>query len=140
MKLFAAYFLFCVGLMACRNHTANKAMEKYFEKEIADRMSVLSQHPDSLQLSPVKIDREVNNLVLMTKDIENLRTTVIISNNYFRSLAVDHHINPADFSDLSLDMELDEMASLLKQNELNFFNQVIFKVSPDDSLPLYTAH
>lgn len=115
-------------------------MEKYFEKEIRDRMSVIAIQPDSMRLSPVKIDRDVNNMIMMTKDIENIRTTVITSNNYFRSLAVNHHINPADFPGLNLDMELDEMASLLKQNELNFFNQVIFKLSTNGSLPLYTAH
>ena len=50
-----------------------------------------------------------------------------------------HVLNHSDFIVLRTDMHLDEIASNLKQNELNLLNQLIFK-SGKTGLPLYTAH
>ncbi len=139
IKLFFSAIVFSVFVAGCQRHNANAAMDRYFESEISKRITFIGLQPDSLQLAPSKIDKDIRNLILMTRDVENLKSATSRANLYFRSLAVTHRLNPVDFTQLDLQMELNEMASLLKQNELNFFNLVIFKSKAASNLPLFTA-
>lgn len=139
MKLLIRCICFMALFAGCRHQNKNKDIDLYFEKEIIDRVNVICKQPDSMQISPAKINREVNNLVLMSKDIENIVAVTGRANRYFKTLADEQHLNAATFTPLSPDMELDNIASALKENELNFFNQVIFKMKGAEGIKIHTA-
>lgn len=82
---------------------------------------------DSLQSEVINVDKEVDRLLLMSKDIENIQASINLSKKFFDELAAKHQMNRADFTDITKEMTLEEIANALKGNELNFFNQFIFK-------------
>jgi hypothetical protein len=140
MKLIFTYILSCFLFCACRHENKNKQMDLYFSKEIKDRMRVIRGQQDSMKISPAKIDTDVNNLILMSGDVENSVAVTGRANRYFSSLANTFHLNPNDFTSLSATMDRNDITSLLKENELNFFNQVIFQMKTLPGVTIYTAH
>jgi len=116
-------------------------MNVYFEKEIINRkqlLETLEVKNDSLKVNTAAVDEEINNFILLSKDIENLSAAVNRSNAYFLNLAHTYGINYSDFTELTTAMHPSDMTTILKRNELNFFNQLILKIRPDQAIP-YTA-
>lgn len=116
-------------------------MNVYFEKEIQNRRSILDTltvNNDSLVVNTEAVHQQINDYILLSKDIENLTASVNMANAYFLNLAHTYAIHEKDFTNVSTAMHPNEIAITLKQNELNFFNQLIFK---NNSIPLspYTA-
>lgn len=93
---------------------------------------------DSLQLDVVEVDKEVDRLLLMSKDIENIQASINLSKKFFDELAAKYQMNRSDFTDINKEMTLEEVANALKGNELNFFNQVLFKYKGAEGT-MYTA-
>lgn len=128
-------------LLSCRNSNQNKDMDLYFNKEIKNRMQIiagLSGQADTLKTIVAALDKEVNNIILLSKDVENIGASVIRANDYFKTLALKYGINDSDFTKLSTGMHVNDIATILRQNELNLFNQLILKNNPS-GLPLFTA-
>lgn len=141
MKSILISIFFCLVIISCRDTTQEKEMHAYFNKEIRNRREVLdklSLQNDSLKINTAAIDEEINNYILLSKDIENLSAAVNKSNAYFLNMANSYGINYADFTKLNTGMHINEMALILKQNELNLFNQLIFKRNPSQNT-IYTA-
>ena len=134
--------LFCISVFTfCTNSKENAEMNAYFEKEIKNRREILdklSLQNDSLNISTLAIHQQVNDYILLSKDVENISAAVNTANAYFLNMANSYGINYADFTKITRDMSLDEIAIILKQNELNLFNQLIFKSNPTE-LPPFTA-
>jgi hypothetical protein len=116
-------------------------MDRYFNVEIKNRMETIKKLKpagDSTMINIAGIDKEINNIILLSKDIENIQASVSKANTFFLALATTYKINDSDFTKINTAMHVDEISSVLKQNELSFLNQVIFKLNPKAS-PLYTA-
>lgn len=129
-------------LTCCRDTNPAKGMNAYFDSEIKNRRQLLdslSAKSDSLKVNTAAIEEEISNYILLSKDIENLPAAVNKSNAYFLNMANSYGINYSDFTELNTGMHINEMASVLKQNELNLFNQLIFKYKQAPAVP-YTAH
>lgn len=129
MKLIFSLALL-LTLISCGNKIEKKEALVYFDTEIAKRMEVLQSiviAGDSMSLKAHLIDEEINNLILLSKDIENLSASINRSNSFFDALAAEFRIQISDFKKLNTGMHVDEIELILKQNELNLFNQIIFK-------------
>lgn len=133
--------VFAALLLACNRQNQNSEVDQYLEKEIRSRLSVLAQLPDSAgRIKKVcAIGEEVDKVILLSKDIENLQAAVQSGNRLFRDLAAEYGMSQADFTMLSADMHINDMASFLKQNELSFLNQYLMLHSKTQ-VPLFTAH
>jgi hypothetical protein len=82
---------------------------------------------DSLMMDVMKAHTEVDRFLLLSKDVENLDASINLSRNYFDELTQKFNFKRADFTDINKTMTLEEIANVLKGNELNFYNQVLFK-------------
>jgi hypothetical protein len=130
-----------VSFTFCRNENLTHDIKAYFEKEIQNRWSVLdtlSVSNDSLKVNTEAVNQQINDYILLSKDIENLTASVNMANAYFLNLSHTYAINENDFTKVSTAMHPNEIAITLKQNELNFFNQLIFKNNAIQLSP-YTA-
>ncbi len=132
--------LFVLFFVQCKNHDNEKASESYFKAEIDGRIKRIQEIKihDSTTVDPIRIDEEINKLLLLSKDIENLSASINKSKQFFDSISIKLSINRADFTDINKEMTLEEIATALKGNELNLFNQILFKNSKGESL-MYTA-
>lgn len=124
----------------CKNQDNEEASERYFKTEIEGRIRKINElvAKDSLDIDPKAIDEEINKLVLLSKDVENIVASINKSKQFFDSIAVKLQINRRDFINIDKTMTLEEIATALKSNELNLFNQVLFKYNKGESL-MYTA-
>ena len=93
---------------------------------------------DSLQLDVMEVHTEVDRFLLLSKDIENLDASINLSRKYFDELAVKFNFKRTDFTDITKTMTLEEIANALKGNELNLYNQVLFKYKGAEEL-MFTA-
>jgi hypothetical protein len=127
-------------LLACSDRDRKEEAQNFFKKEIDNRMASIKnlEVADSLQLGVAEVDKEVDRLLLMSKDIENIGASINLSKKFFDELVVKYQMNRGDFTDINRDMSLEEIANALKGNELNFFNQFIFKYK-DGQGAMYTA-
>ena len=108
-----------------------------FSKEIGDRIKLLNKdsvQTDSLKVDPNKVDSIVNTLILLSKDIENISASVNKSNQYFSSLATTYSLSDHEFIKLKNGMHVDAIATILKDNELKFFNLILLKNNRGDAL------
>lgn len=124
----------------CTGNKREKQTEAYFKEEIDFRIKKINEinASDSIAIDPLKIDAEINKLVLLSKDIENINASINKSKLFFDTIALQLNINRHDFIDIDKTMTLEEISTALKSNELNIFNQVIFKYQKGGSA-MYTA-
>ncbi|MDP1803484.1 MAG: hypothetical protein Q8L81_19125 [Bacteroidota bacterium] len=125
-------------LVACsENNKENRKTSASFSKEIGDRIKLLNKdsvQTDPLKVNPNEIDSIVNTLILLSKDIENINASVNKSNKYFSALAIKHSLSDHDFIKLKNGMHVDAIATILKDNELKFFNLILLKNNRADAL------
>jgi hypothetical protein len=135
------YFLpvLIVFLSFCTERERKEESSAYFKTEIGSRMAAIKdlKLADSVKVDVMEVDKEVDRLLLMSKDIENVQASINLSKKFFDELAAKNNINRSDFTDITHEMTLEEIENALKGNELNFFNQILFryKASPG----MYTA-
>ncbi|MBA3683230.1 MAG: hypothetical protein H0W73_19000 [Bacteroidetes bacterium] len=139
MKLL--YILFSLFLFtACSendDHKSKRKMTASFDKEIGSRIKLLNNdtiQTDSLKVNPNEVDSIVNTLILLSKDVENMQASVIRSNQYFDGLASRYGISTHEFEKIKVRMQLDDVAAILKDNELKFFNMILLKNNRADLL------
>jgi hypothetical protein len=116
-------------------------MERYFTGQVKERMIAIEQLPagDSMIKKRVaEIDRRVGEIILISRDVENLKASVNVSNSYFAELSGEFGLNPKDFNSIHTGMHVNEIAVMLRQNELNLLNQLLFRLSEEPAI--YTAH
>lgn len=122
-------------------HKSKRKMNASFDKEIGSRIKLLNNdtiQTDSLKVNPNEVDSIVNTLILLSKDVENMQASVIRSNEYFDMLASRYSISTHEFEKIKVRMHLDDVATILKDNELKFFNMILLKNNRGDVL-LHTA-
>lgn len=127
---------------ACQNKSEHTQTMKYLSDQITERTYVLNQliiNGDSMNSTLTELDKNISKFILVSKDIENLNASIRLSNTYFKEQALKYQLNYNDFEIPSGNFSLDELEIMMKQNQLNLLNQLIFKYSKDSNL-IYTAH
>ncbi len=126
--------------MSCVDRDRKEASSAYFDKEIAARMTAVKglKLADSVKVDVTEINREFDRLLLMSKDVENIQACINLSKKFYDELTVKYAINRADLIDITPEMSLEETANAIKGNELNFFNQIIFRYKGSTGT-MYTA-
>jgi hypothetical protein len=128
--------LIALAFSQCRQARDHSA-ELYLESQIRQRIS----HLEQLNIPGInarELDNKVNDLLLLTKDIENLPSVVQHANNFFNESQRNYALSDSGLVLLETDMHIDHMALLLRQNELNLLNRLIFKLDTNN-VYLYTA-
>lgn len=135
-------FLISILFFACGSSgNKNAKIDGPINKEIGARIKLLntdSIQSDSIRFNPNEVDSTVNSLILLSKDIENISASVGKSNKYFDALAGKYKLSTYDFIKIKNGMHVDDIATTLKQNELNFFNRMLLKNNKGNLL-LHTA-
>ena len=116
-------------------------MDQYVQKEIQDRISrisALNKSRSTVIIDPVAVERKVNDLLLLSKDIENLGACANMANQYFAGLTKQYHLSSSDLGKINTGMHVNDIASVLKQNEMVVFNHILLQ-SDTVSFPLHAA-
>lgn len=136
--------IICV-LSACGGvNTGNKnqAGDEFVDQEIADRIrkiGELNKELDTLLINTQEVEKRVHELVLLSKDVENLGASVFMSNSFFAEMAARYAIPQREFKEVNTRMHANDIASMIRQNEMVLLNQVILR-SGNEGILLRTAH
>jgi hypothetical protein len=132
----------CILLFGCiDNHNKNQAIDISIEKEIRERIvkiKTIAKQNDTVFVDPDEVDNKIRDLILISKDIENLSASVNLANQYFIELSRRFGINIIDFQKINASMHVDDIASTLKQNEMIFLNHILLKTGTE-AVPMHTA-
>jgi hypothetical protein len=132
----------CILLFGCiDNHNKNQAIDISIEKEIRERIvkiKTIAKQNDTVFVDPDEVDKKIRDLILISKDIENLRASVNLANQYFIELSRRFGLNVDDFQKINGGMHVDDIASALKQNEMIFLNHILLKTGVE-AVPMHTA-
>lgn len=132
--------LFLLGfvlLLSCGRKEENQTQLnlEYLNKEIANRTLLLKNDSVFKNEIPV-IEKEIENLKLLTIDIENINASLIKSNQYFQSAAKQYGVDTAGFVLLYKGIPLHDVVPIIKKNQLNLLNKIIIQRNINDSLML----
>jgi hypothetical protein len=119
-----------IVLFGCRQPNNNNKLEnEHLDKQILKRIDVISasEKADSIMPALYDINREVGQLLLLSKDVENISASINRSNTYFSSAAKKYDVDSADFIVLKTSMPLNDVETTIKKNELNLLNKIIFR-------------
>ena len=123
-----------MAFVACGRH-GSRDMARYFERSVEQRLTEIDRSGnDSVAGAARQVDKRVGELVLISKDIENLGASVRLSNEAFAGWSKSLGMNPADFETLSTQMHADEIEVLLRKNELDLLNQLLLRSAGSHSL------
>ena len=131
----------CAVISCVDNSNKNQAVDINLDREIQERIVRIESYAkknDTVFIYPRSVDQEVKNLVLLSKDIENLQAVVGKGNAYFLSLSKEFHLNNSDFEQLSTGMHVNDISTALKQNEMIFFNHILLKYG-NEAVPMHAA-
>lgn len=124
-------FLPLVLLFSCRqpNNNNNKLENEHLDKQILKRIDVISasEKADSIMPALYDINREVGQLILLSKDVENIGASINKSNAYFVTAAKQYDLDSAGFMKLEKSIPLNDVETTIKKNELNLLNQIILR-------------
>ena len=126
-------------LLSCgRTHpNENKINNDYLDKEIADRTKILSH--DSLFARELnEINKNVNNLCLLTIDIENIKASINKSNQYFYESSKKYGVDTSGFVYLFKGVPACDIIPIIKKNHLSLLNKIIILKNKNGGL-MYTA-
>ncbi len=140
MRFFVCIIAFV--LFSCSDNKRQRETESYFKNELAWREQELNKifsKNDSVKLNVKEIESEINKLILLSKDVENLKASISLSKEYFDKLSLQYQLNRSDFIDIGPGMTPEEIEVSLRSNQVNLYNQLILKYS-NGKTPLFTAH
>jgi hypothetical protein len=110
---------------ACNySENKNKKVNITINKEIESKLKLLNTsgiQTDALKANAKQIDSNVNCLILLSKDIENISAAINKSNQYYKKLSETYKINNNQFKKIKVGMHVDDIETILRENELNFF-------------------
>jgi hypothetical protein len=123
---------------ACNySENKNKKLNTTINKEIENKIKLLNTsgiQTTSLKANAKQIDSNVNSLILLSKDIENISAAINKSNQYYNKLSETYQINNNQFKKIKVGMHVDDIETILRENELNFFNLILIKNNRSDLL------
>ncbi len=114
-------FVSCAG-----SHT--DSMNSYLISEIEARMESLEKCPgmEESEIAPAELAKKTGELILISKDVENLRASVRLSNTYFEEIWDKAGLRKDEMMLLTTDMHTDEIQVRIHQNQLTLLNRLIF--------------
>jgi hypothetical protein len=125
-------------MCACNySENKNKKVNITINKEIESKLKLLNTsgiQTDSLKANAKQIDSNINSLILLSKDIENMSAVVFKANQYFNTLSQTYKLNSNQFITIKTGMHVDDVTTILKENELKFFNLILIKNNRSDLL------
>ena len=144
ISLFFCYSFILILGVSCENakgkdYTTEEAVLK---REINARLKELDSLSEKLKqngIDPQKIHKDIEQLLLVSKDSENLQASVNMSNNYFNTLSEEHLFNKSMLVHFSSEMNGKDISLALKQNELFILNQIALE-KLDQKVELKSAH
>jgi hypothetical protein len=119
------------------NSNKNQSVDNYVNREVSERIKMIAQinkENDTILINPLAIDKRINELVLLSKDVENLSASVNLSNQYFFDMATIYGIDARQFRKINAGMHVNDIGTTIKQNEMVLFNEVILKSGFKDIL------
>lgn len=123
--------LILLFFIACSNQKKeNKEDVAVLDKEINKRLDSLRLHPDLLSVENFDADsvhKRVQDLILMSKDVENISASVKLGNQFFSDLIQKQNLNGAMMLKIESEMTQDQINYVIKQNELWILNQVVLQ-------------
>ncbi len=130
--------------VACRQNKTDE--EKQTEAYIAREISVKLKQAENIlsvssgtPLDPGRFDTNIQNIILVSKDVENIAASASMANHFFADLARSYRFNTSDFIQINTLMHVNEIERAVRQNELTFLNLYLLKYAPD-RISLGTAH
>jgi hypothetical protein len=120
--------LIILGIItACTNKGDFEKTNNFLNTEIAGRISSVesSQIHDSIRARVAKIHKRVGELLLLSRDIENIKSNAALTDAYFKSLAHVHGIPGNELLRTNPLLSLHEIELILKQNELTVLNHIV---------------
>ena len=129
-------------LTGCGRKTTDNSTEHYLTASIQTRSEAISElvrRGDTLLPDLQSIEKKVQDLILMSKDIENLPASINLSDAYFARMARTWQLDSALFQKLNFNMQVDEITLVLRQNQLVLLEQMLLKRDTGE-VPLFTAH
>ena len=133
------YIISLFVLLSCgRAHpNENKINNDYLDKEVADRTKILSR--DSLFTPELnEINKNVNNLCMLTIDIENIKASVNKTNQYFYEASKQYGVDTSGFVYLFKGVPACDIIPIIKKNHLSLLNKIIIQQNKNGGL-MYTA-
>ena len=130
-----------IAVSCVDNQNKNQAMDLNVDKEVRDRIGMIKNYAnknDTVFIDPEEVDKKVRDMILLSKDIENLSASVNLSNQYFKDRCSRFQLNYDEFEHLNTGMHVNDIASVLKRNELLFLNYILLK-NGSDAVPMRTA-
>jgi hypothetical protein len=115
-------------ILSCRDKDPVEELNAQLDTEITQRFSLINsvKGNSEIQKSASRLHQKTKELELMSKDIENLPSTLNHANNWIKSINDTLHITHELLS-LERGMNLDEISAVLKQNELLLLNEIVLK-------------
>ncbi len=129
-KIIGFVFLSSLLLNCRHSHNNNPANTEYIEQQISERRASIEQ--STLQVNSnlpnIKIiTAEIDKLILLSKDVENLKASLNQSNRFFENTAKNYNVESSDFIKLYDGIPTEDIVTTIKKNELILLNKIIFK-------------
>lgn len=138
LKVYIIFLMCMFFISACvDNSNKNQSVDNYVNREVSERIKMIAQinkENDTILINPLAIDKRINELVLLSKDVENLSASVNLSNQYFAEMATTYGIDVREFRKINTGMHVNDIGTTIKQNEMVLFNEVILKSGFKDIL------
>lgn len=124
-------FIGCILLFSCNRKPAEDTYNEIVDIEIARRVEMITQASSDTAKKQVLpdvsiIQKEIANLILLTKDAENSDAVVQKANAYFQDATNEYQVPYEGFVVLIKTMSLPTMEATIKTNELNLLDKIIF--------------
>lgn len=123
--------LFALAFVGCESGNAlQKIDEGVLDKEIKWRLDSLTAYTklqESKTIDCAGIHKRIQDLILLSKDIENTKASISIANAYLDELSQSYMLNSSMLVYLSKEMDSKQISYLLKQNELSILNTIMLQ-------------
>lgn len=137
MRLFLVFTVLIFIRCGRPDPNETKLNLEHLDKEISERALILSKDTAfSAELDNIR--KNVDNLRLLTVDIENLSASINKSNQYFSGAAKKYGVDTSGFVVLYKGVPLQDIVNIIKKNHLNLLNKIIIVRNKNESL-MYTA-
>lgn len=127
-----AFVLWCSILLACNRKPDEKHVyDQILDAEIATRVELLEAsesnklNKDSFP-NAKEIQTAINDLILLTKDVENSDAVIQKANHYFKNASERYKIPYEGFVVVLKTMSLPTIETTIKTNQLNMLDKIIF--------------
>lgn len=132
MNKLCLFFMILIICSCNRKPEEKLVYDQIVDAEISQRIEMIrsagadtSLHTDSLP-DPMLIQKEIDNMILLSKDMENADAVIQKANDYFRNTVQKYGVPYEGFVVLIKTMSLPTIETAIKTNQLNLLDKIIF--------------